>query len=132
MAPLRVERLREQIRDEIAAILQREVKDPRVGFASVTQVELSRDLRHATVFVSVLGTQEEKALTMATLERAAGFIRTALAHRLRLKHNPDLTFRLDSSIEGGGRVMRLLRDVSPEEQRHEPGAGDRRQPADEP
>ncbi len=121
----RVNRLREAMRDEIALILQRELRDPRVGFASITDVELTPDLQHAKVFVSVLGTDDEKAQTMTALGHAAGYIRSTLGHRLQLRRSPELVFHLDTSIERASRVMRLLREVVPEERSREPGGGDR-------
>ena len=120
---VRIARLRELFKQEISAILQREMKDPRIGFASITDVELSPDLRHAKVFVSILGDAEAKASTMAGLENARGFIRKELGRRIRLRHTPEVLFRLDQSIERGARVQRLLRQVAEAE-----GAG----PADGP
>lgn len=108
----RIARLREQFKVETSAILQREMKDPRIGFVSVTDVELSADLRHAKIFVSVLGDAEAKTRTMAGLASAQGFIRTELARRIRLRHVPEVLFRMDESIERGARVERLLRQVA--------------------
>jgi ribosome-binding factor A len=109
---VRIARLRELFKEEISVILQREMKDPRIGFASITDVELSPDLRHAKVFVSILGNAEAKASTMAGLENARGFIRKELGRRIRLRHIPEVLFRLDESIERGARVQRLLRQVA--------------------
>jgi ribosome-binding factor A len=110
----RIARLRELFKEETSAILQREMKDPRIGFVSVTDVELSPDLRHARIFVSVYGDADAKARTMEGLHSAEGFVRTALAHRIRLRHVPEVTFRIDESIEHGDRVNRLLRQVGGE------------------
>jgi ribosome-binding factor A len=126
---MRIARLRELFKQETSAILQRQMKDPRIGFVSVTDVELSGDLRQAKIFVSVLGDAEAKVRTMEGLESAQGFIRTELAHRIRLRHIPQVLFRLDESIERGARVERLLREVSKGkgvETPHEPGRTDRR------
>ncbi len=109
----RIARLRELFKEETSAILQRQMKDPRIGFVSVTDVELSADLRHAKIFVSVLGDDEAKHRTMAGLASAQGFIRTELARRIRLRHVPAVLFRMDDSIERGARVERLLRQVAP-------------------
>ncbi|MDR5683894.1 MAG: 30S ribosome-binding factor RbfA [Armatimonadota bacterium] len=119
----RVERMREFIRDEVGQILQRGLKDPRIGFVSVTDVELSRDLRHAKIFVSVFGTPEEREQTMQGLASATGFVRTELARRLRVHHAPEIEFRLDDSIERGTRVMQLLRELGAG--RADTGEGDR-------
>ncbi len=107
----RIEKLREFIREEVSDILQRGAKDPRIGFVSVTEVELSSDLRHAKVYVSVLGSEEERARTMEALQHAVGFVRSELAKRLRTYHTPEIQFRLDTSIERGTRVLQLLREL---------------------
>jgi ribosome-binding factor A len=109
---VRLARLRELFKVEISAILHREMKDPRIGFVSVTDVEISPDLRHAKAFVSILGDAEAKAKTMAGLENAQGFIRTELGRRIRLRRIPEILFRLDESIERGVRVQHLLRRVT--------------------
>ncbi len=108
MARQRKLRVREAIRDEVADILRRELRDPRVGFTSVTDVEVSDDLRHARVYVSVLGGEEDRRRTIEGLEKARGFIRASLGQRLRLRYVPDLAFALDRSLEEGHRVGLLL------------------------
>jgi len=127
-------RLREQFRKEVSAILQREMKDPRIGFVSVTDVELSMDMRHAKVFISILGDAEAKAKTMATLGNAQGFVRKELGRRIRLRYIPEILFKLDESIERGVRVQRLLREVAEVEgeRRSDVPGGDRRGDAQEP
>lgn len=119
-SPQRVQRIRELIREEVSDILHRGTKDPRVGFVSVTDVELSNDLRHAKVYVSVLGSEEERTRTMDALQRAVGFVRSELAKRLRIYHTPEIQFRLDTSIERGTRVLQLLRELG----RSEGGKGE--------
>lgn len=109
---IRLARLRELFKVEISDILHREMKDPRIGFVSVTDVEISADLRHARAFVSILGDADAKAKTMAGLENAQGFIRTELGRRIRLRRIPEILFRLDESIERGARVQHLLRRVA--------------------
>lgn len=110
----RSERMREEFKREAGDIL-RKMKDPRIGFVSVTDVELSRDLRHAKIFVSIFGDEEEKHNTLTALTRAQGFVRSELGQRIRMRHTPEITFRLDDSIERGDRINRLLRSVSTEE-----------------
>jgi ribosome-binding factor A len=125
---VRLARLRELFKQEISTILQREMKDPRIGFVSVTDVELSQDLRHAKVFVSILGDEGAKAKTMTALSSAQGFIRTELGRRIRLRYIPQVHFRLDESIERGVRVQHLLRRVTEakgEEASDVPGRKDR-------
>jgi ribosome-binding factor A len=91
------------------------VKDPRVGFASITHVEVSGDLRHAKVFVSVMGTPEEQKETMKGLKNANGFLRHELATRLVLRYMPELAFKLDTSIEEGARILALINQVEQED-----------------
>ena len=107
----RTDRLDELLRQEIGMILAREVKDPRVGFATVTRVETTPDLRHAKVWISVIGQKGERAETMAALERVMHFIRRELGTRLRLKRIPDLHVRLDDTLERGTRVLHLLEEL---------------------
>jgi len=108
----RIARLRELFKEEISVVLQRQMRDPRIGFVSITDVELSADLRHAKVFVSILGDAEAKARTMAGLQSARGFVRTELARRIRLRYFPEVSFRVDESIERGAHVNQLLRQVT--------------------
>lgn len=115
MTSHRMERVNEQLRDEISNLIAREMKDPRLrGMVSVTTVETSPDLRRARVFVSVLGTDGERDDSLVALRRAAGFFRHELGERLRMKRTPEIDFRLDVSIERGARIMSLLREVQSE------------------
>lgn len=107
----RTERVDELLRQEIGAILSREVADPRIGFATVTDVETTPDLRHARVWVSVIGQPEERAETLRALGRAMPFVRHQLGLRLRIKRIPELHLREDDSAERGTRVLRLLTDL---------------------
>jgi len=113
----RAVRVGEQMRDELAQLLRDEVKDPRIGFASIVKVEVSRDIRHAKVYVSVLGNEQQKKDTMAGLASATGFLRSELAKRLQLRYMPELHFALDESIEHGQRIAQLLVQVREEQQR---------------
>jgi ribosome-binding factor A len=115
MAEHRVERLRELIKSEFGQILQRELKDPRVGFVSVTDVDVSNDYSHVKVFVSVLGDDAAKEAAIAGLKSATGFIRTELGRRIRLRHTPELHIVVDNSIERGSRIMELLEEVKREQ-----------------
>lgn len=110
MAGQRVERLREEIKKEASDII-RKLKDPRVGFVTVTDVEVSGDLRHVKVFVSVYGDDEAKSATMEALTRATGHIRTEIGQRIRLRYTPEIQIRFDESIERGARIFQLLREV---------------------
>lgn len=116
MPSRRIERLNEQLRADVAELIAREMKDPRIaGLVSVTSVDLSPDLRHAHVYVSVLGSDVDRKHTLAGLRSASGFLRTQLAARLTTKRAPELQFSLDSSIERGERIMHLIREVEREE-----------------
>jgi ribosome-binding factor A len=113
--PHRQEKLGELIAAELSELLRTRVKDPRVGFASITHVEVSGDLRHAKVFVSVMGTPEEQKETMKGLKNANGFLRHELATRLVLRYMPELAFKLDTSIEEGARILALINQVEQED-----------------
>jgi ribosome-binding factor A len=110
----RTDRLDSQIRAELMELLQREMKDPRVGFATITRVETARDLGTARVWVSVLGSDEEREATMNALTDAAPWLRRQLGERLTLRHIPQLVMRRDDSIEAGDRVLRILRELEEE------------------
>ena len=111
----RPQRLAEELKNEIGAIIAQEIKDPRVGFATVTEVKVSPDLRHARVSVSVLGSSQEKQETFEALVRATGYIRRLLGARIRLRHTPELSFAYDESIERGERMMRLFDEIKIED-----------------
>jgi ribosome-binding factor A len=110
----RTDRVEELLKQEIARIVGEEVKDPRIGFATVMDVAVSPDLRHARVFVSVLGTEEEKAATLSALRRASGFIRTRVGDEVTLKYLPELRFEIDRSLERVARIEELLDEARPE------------------
>lgn len=107
----RTDRLDELLQQEIGAILSREIADPRVGFATVTDVETTPDLSHARVWVSVIGQPDEREETRRALQRAMSYVRRELGVRLRLKRIPELHVRLDETAERGTRVLRLLADL---------------------
>lgn len=112
----RIEKINNLIRQEISELLQRQVKDPRLGtFIAVTEVSTSPDLKSAKVFVSRISNQEEKEETMQALEAAAGFLRKSLMKNLRLRRVPDLHFYWDDSIERADRLFRLLDQASAED-----------------
>ena len=110
----RTDRLDSQIRAELAELLQREMKDPRLGFATITRVETARDLGTAKVWVSIMGTDVERKKTMKALTDAAPWLRRQLGERLTVRHIPQLLIHRDDSIEAGDRVLRLLRDLENE------------------
>ncbi len=129
---LRAEKMREFLKEEVSQIIHHELNDPRIGFVSITDVELSVDLRYARIFVSVLGDEAAKAKTMEGLHSAQRFIRGALGKRMQIRYTPEVTFRLDDSIERGTRVVSLLREVSEGDRRVDPAPADRDDPAKKP
>lgn len=105
-------RLNEQLRADVAELIAREMKDPRLaGLVSVTAAEMSPDLRHARVFISVLGSDEDRKKTLQAIRSAAGFLRTQLAGRMTTKRAPELHFSMDASIERGQRIINLLHQI---------------------
>jgi ribosome-binding factor A len=110
----RLDRVNQLIREEISLLLQRELKDPRLGFITVTGVETSPDLRSAKVFVSVLGDEEQWAASLSALGRARGFIRNWLRQHLELRVTPELSFRADRSMEHAARIQQLLKQLGPD------------------
>lgn len=111
MTQYRPERLKGLLQAEISDIIHNSLKDPRVGFASITSVVVSNDLRHVKVFVSVLGDSSEQEATMQALDRAAGFIRTEVGRRISLRHTPEIIFRKDDSIAHGTHINAILREL---------------------
>jgi len=111
MPSRRLEQVAGLLQEELSHLLEREVKDPRMGFVTLTGVELSPDLRHARVYFSVLGDEEAVQQSLAALERAAGFLRHELSRRLTLRQVPELHFVLDRSGERAQRISDLLRQA---------------------
>jgi ribosome-binding factor A len=101
-------RVNEAVREVVSARLAEGLRDPRIGFVTVTSVDTTPDLRHARVYVSVLGDDEERTATMAGLESAHGVLQQSVARELRMKHTPTLQFVFDESIERGMRISELL------------------------
>jgi ribosome-binding factor A len=110
----RHERLADQIREEVAEMIAGELKDPRIGFATVTHVDLSPDLRHGRVLVSVLGDEESQRQTLEGLSSAAGYVRYEIGRRLRLRRTPELVFVLDHGAEEGQKIETLLQKLKEE------------------
>ncbi|MCK4261641.1 30S ribosome-binding factor RbfA [bacterium] len=111
MVSRRVERVATAIKEEVSRIIQEEVKDPRIGFITITDVELSRDLRHAKVFISVYGDESEKEKALKGLSSAAGFIRREVGKRVKLRYTPEIVFKWDRSIEKGAQIEEVLRRI---------------------
>lgn len=111
MDPKRAKRVGVRIRDEISDLLLRRVKDPRIAFVTITDVDVSPDLRRAKVYYSVMGTEAERRRAAEGFDRAVGFIRRELAARLQLKFMPEIGFVYDPSLEYGDKIEQLLRDI---------------------
>lgn len=111
---LRPHRVGEQMKKELGEIISRKLKDPRVGFVTVTDVQVTGDLQQATVYISVLGNDEEKDQTLKGLEKAKGFIRSEIGQRIRLRKTPELTFAFDESIDYGNRIETILHQLNKE------------------
>ncbi len=101
----------EAIKEEISDIISAKLKDPRVGFTTVTSVEASKDLHYCTVHVSVMGSEAEQEDTMNALVKAAGFIRTELGSRIRIRHVPELRFVQDRAMEHHAHIDELIRKI---------------------
>ena len=117
----RAERVNDLLRQELDSLLRREAKDPRLQTMwSITDVEVTRDLRHAKVFVSVLGSEEEAESTLAGMTAARSYLRRELSHRLNSMHHiPEITFRRDTSIERGARMSAVLDELARERNERE-------------
>ena len=110
----RMRRVNEALSEVLSARIAGGLKDPRVGFVTVTAVDTSPDLRHARVYVSVLGDADERAETMEGLESSRGFLQAGIARELRIKHTPALQFEHDEALERGMRISRLLDEADGE------------------
>ncbi|WHY79352.1 30S ribosome-binding factor RbfA [Neobacillus sp. WH10] len=107
----RANRVGEQMKKELSDIIGRKIKDPRIGFVTVTDVQVTGDLQQAKVFISVLGDDEQKENTLKGLAKAKGFIRTEIGHRIRLRKTPEIIFEWDESIDYGNRIETLLHQL---------------------
>jgi ribosome-binding factor A len=110
MAGGRMRRVDEAVREVLSDVISTDLKDPRVGFVTVTAVKTSRDLRHARVYVSVLGDAPARESTLLGLRSAHGFLQSELAQQLKLKHTPTLSFEYDETVERAARLTELLHD----------------------
>ncbi|HEX2951867.1 MAG TPA: 30S ribosome-binding factor RbfA [Armatimonadota bacterium] len=113
MASTRTQKMSRLLRDELSRIIREEINDPRLGFISITDVEMTPDLRVAHVHISAYGTPEEQANSMGVLDRASGFLRGELGRQIDIRYIPELRFHLDKSLERGSRVVELLREIEP-------------------
>jgi ribosome-binding factor A len=116
---LRATRVGEQMKKELGEIIGRKIKDPRIGFVTVTDVEVTGDLQQAKVFISVLGDDEQRQNTLKGLAKAKGFIRSEIGQRIRLRKTPEITFEFDESVDYGNRIEALLADLNKTSQHDE-------------
>ncbi|MBQ7723688.1 MAG: 30S ribosome-binding factor RbfA [Selenomonadaceae bacterium] len=108
---LRIEKLQELIKQEMSKMLLKELKDPRIGFVTVTDVEMTGDLREAKIYVSVMGGEDQVKSSLEGLNSALGFIRREIGQRIRLRFTPEISFALDTSLDYGDHIQKLLLQV---------------------
>ncbi len=125
MSSQRPERVQEAIREEAAKIIQQELKDPRLGFITITKVELTRDLRYARIFFSVLGDAKAKKRAHYALKSAKGYIKGELADRLGLRFMPEIVFNIDDSFEKTKEIFDILDKLKKERKDGEDNKGDK-------
>lgn len=114
----RINRISEEMRKEVSNIIQNELKDPRLpNLVSVVSANVTKDLRYAKVYVSVLGNDEEKINAISALKSAAGFIRREIGHRMQLRYTPEIHFELDNSIEYGAHITKLINETLKNEEK---------------
>jgi ribosome-binding factor A len=111
VSKVRTQRVADQIRQTLAEIVMRELRDPDIGFVTVTGVELSSDLRYAKAFVSLMGNESEKTASLSALRKAAPFTRRALGERIRLRHVPEIRFFEDLTESRAGRIEELIHEI---------------------
>lgn len=113
MSRYRPTRVGELLQAEIAQLLLRQLKDPRLSMVTISRVEVSADLRHACIYISRIGSETEQRAALQGFEHATGFIRGQLGKLLKLRYTPELTFKLDTTIAYGVRISRILHDLIP-------------------
>ncbi|MCQ6274138.1 30S ribosome-binding factor RbfA [Bacillus sp. V3B] len=114
---VRANRVGEQMKKELGEIIGRKMKDPRIGFVTVTDVQVTGDLQQATVYISVLGDEKQRENTLIGLAKAKGFIRSEIGQRIRLRKTPEILFEFDESIDYGNRIDTLLHQIHHDENR---------------
>ncbi|SFM31490.1 ribosome-binding factor A [Gracilibacillus orientalis] len=116
MGELRSNRVAEQMKKELGDIISRKMKDPRIGFVTITDVEVTGDLQQAKVFISVLGDENKRQESLIGLAKAKGFIRSEIGKRIRLRKTPELMFDFDDTIERGNRIEHILKELNESEE----------------
>ena len=115
MGQLRIEKVQELIKQEVSKIILQELKDPRIGFVTVTQVDVSGDLKYAKIYVSLLGSQEEVKNTWAALQSSLGYLRREIGNRIKLRCTPELSFQIDKSLDHSVHIQELLDKIKKNE-----------------
>ena len=108
---LRVEKLQELIKQEVGKMLLTDIKDPRIGFVTVTDVEMTGDLREAKIFVSIMGDEEQIKSSWEGLNSALGFVRREIGKRIKIRFTPEISFALDKSLDYGEHIQKLLNEL---------------------
>ena len=116
MGQLRMERVQELMKQELSKIIWQDLKDPRIGFVTVTAVDVSSDLRNAKVYVSLMGSEQQIADSWRGLQSSRGFLRREIGHRVRLRYTPELTLELDKSVDYGVHIQELLQQIKKDEE----------------
>ncbi len=111
---LRIEKLQELIKQEMSKMLLREIKDPRIGFVTVTDVEMTGDLRDAKIYVSIMGDEKKVQDSLKGLQSALGFIRREIGKRIRLRFTPEISFALDTSLDYSEHIQKILLEIEKE------------------
>ncbi|MGL4382867.1 MAG: 30S ribosome-binding factor RbfA [Bacilli bacterium] len=108
---MKVNRVEQVIKREVSSIIQRDLKDNKIGFITITDVKLTNDLSIATIYVNFLGSENRNEAGLKTLERSKGFIKSKLAQRLTIRKTPNLIFKIDTSLEQGNKINALLKQI---------------------
>lgn len=117
MSRRRSARMAKFLKEEVSRIIQRQIKDPRIGFVTVTDVKITDDLRYATVFITVYGSPSDRERTLAGMENAKGFIRGQIGSRIRSRYTPEIIFKLDESLERVAHISEVLDGIKKEQKR---------------
>ena len=116
MGQLRMERVQELMKHELSKSILQDLKDPRIGFVTVTAVDVSSDLRNARVYVSLMGSEQQIADSWRGLQSSRGFLRRKIGHRVRLRYTPELTLELDKSVDYGVHIQELLQKIKKDDE----------------
>ena len=125
MSRMRPERVQEAIRQEISMIVQAEIKDPRIGFITITKVDLTKDLRYARIYFSVLGKNSDKNKALKGLNSAKGYIKGLIAEKIKLRYMPEISFVIDNTLEHTQHIYEILNKISKPKEEADDGKDNR-------